>query len=242
MATYREVVYMALDELKLISNDATYTPEHLIFLADKIRALLLDRRYRDARKGEVSRSNYQEICFDLIEVPAIPGTSCYGVYLRSTEKVPSLMSVGIKHIYPVDYFSSEHISFIPLERMPYVGNNKWLSNMIYVTKGPDDYLYLKSANPQFLYLKKLRVDAVFQDSQKAAGMSCSAESDTNCDILDSEFPLEDTLISPLIQLMVQELSGARYLPTDKQNNASDDMSGMMGVNPRTTKSTKTEED
>lgn len=242
MATYREVVYMALDELKLISNDATYTPEHLIFLADKIRALLLDRRYRDARKGEVSRSNYQEICFDLIEVPAIPGTSCYGVYLRSTEKVPSLMSVGIKHIYPVDYFSSEHISFIPLERMPYVGNNKWLSNMIYVTKGPDDYLYLKSANPQFLYLKKLRVDAVFQDSQKAASMSCSAESGTNCDILDSEFPLEDTLISPLIQLMVQELSGARYLPTDKQNNASDDMSGMMSVNPKTTKSTKTEED
>lgn len=242
MATYREVVYMALDELKLISNDATYTPEHLIFLADKIRALLLDRRYRDARKGEVSRSNYQEICFDLIEVPAIPGTSCYGVYLRSTEKVPSLMSVGIKHIYPVDYFSSEHISFIPLERMPYVGNNKWLSNMIYVTKGPDDYLYLKSANPQFLYLKKLRVDAVFQDSQKAASMSCSAESGTNCDILDSEFPLEDTLISPLIQLMVQELSGAKYLPTDKQNNASDDMSGMMSVNPKTTKSTKTEED
>lgn len=242
MATYRSIVYMALDELKLISNDATYTPEHFIFLADKIRALLLDRRYRDARKGEVSRSNYQEICFDLIEVPAIPGTSCYGVYLRSTEKVPSLMSVGIKHIYPVDYFSSEHISFIPLERMPYVGNNKWLSNMIYVTKGPDDYLYLKSANPQFLYLKKLRVDAVFQDSQKAASMSCSAESGTNCDILDSEFPLEDTLISPLIQLMVQELSGARYLPTDKQNNASDDMSGMMSVNPKTTKSTKTEED
>ena len=242
MATYREVVYMALDELKLISNDATYTPEHLIFLADNYRALLLDRRYRDAIKGEVSRSNYQEICFDLIEVPAIPGTSCYGVYLRSTEKVPSLMSVGIKHIYPVDYFSSEHISYIPLERMPYVGNNKWLSNMIYVPKGPDDYLYLKSANPQFLYLKKLRVDAVFQDSQKAASMSCSAESGANCDILDSEFPLEDTLISPLVQLMVQELSGARYLPTDKQNNASDDMSGMMGVNPRTTKSTKTEED
>ena len=57
MATYREVVYMALDELKLISNDATYTPEHLIFLADNYRALLLDRRYRDARKGGVTRSN-----------------------------------------------------------------------------------------------------------------------------------------------------------------------------------------
>ena len=164
MTTYREVVFMALDELKLISNDATYTPEHLIFLADKMRALLLDRRYRDARKGEVSRSNYQEICLELVEVPAIPGTTCYGEYLRSTEKVPSLMNIGIKHIYPVDYFNSEHISYIPLERMPYVGYNKWLSNMIYVTKGPDDYLYLKSSNPQFLYLKKLKIDVVFQYS------------------------------------------------------------------------------
>ena len=214
---------MALDELKLISNDATYTPEHLIFLADKMRALLLDRRYRDARKGEVSRSNYQEICLELVEVPA-------------------LMNIGIKHIYPVDYFNSEHISYIPLERMPYVGYNKWLSNMIYVTKGPDDYLYLKSSNPQFLYLKKLKIDAVFQNSQEATKLSCGNSIDSNCDILDSEFPLEDTLISVLIQLMVQELSGARYLPTDKQNNASDDMSGLMGVTPKTLQKANTKEE
>ena len=242
MTTYREVVFMALDELKLISNDSTYTPEHLIFLADKMRALLLDRRYRDARKGEVSRSNYQEICLELVEVPAIPGTTCYGEYLRSTEKVPSLMNIGIKHIYPVDYFNSEHISYIPLERMPYVGYNKWLSNMIYVTKGPDDYLYLKSSNPQFLYLKKLKIDAVFQNSQEATKLSCGNSIDSNCDILDSEFPLEDTLISVLIQLMVQELSGARYLPTDKQNNASDDMSGLMGVTPKTLQKSNTKEE
>lgn len=242
MTTYREVVFMALDELKLISNDSTYTPEHLIFLADKMRALLLDRRYRDARKGEVSRSNYQEICLELVEVPAIPGTTCYGEYLRSTEKVPSLMNIGIKHIYPVDYFNSEHISYIPLERMPYVGYNKWLSNMIYVTKGPDDYLYLKSSNPQFLYLKKLKIDAVFQNSQEATKLSCGNSIDSNCDILDSEFPLEDTLISVLIQLMVQELSGARYLPTDRQNNASDDMSGLMEVTPKTLQKTNTKEE
>lgn len=242
MTTYRSIVFMALDELKLISNDSTYTSEHLIFLADKMRALLLDRRYRDARKGEVSRSNYQEICLELVEVPAIPGTTCYGEYLRSTEKVPSLMNIGIKHIYPVDYFNSEHISYIPLERMPYVGYNKWLSNMIYVTKGPDDYLYLKSSNPQFLYLKKLKIDAVFQNSQEATKLSCGNSIDSNCDILDSEFPLEDTLISVLIQLMVQELSGARYLPTDKQNNASDDMSGLMGVTPKTLQKANTKEE
>ena len=234
MTTYRSIVYMALDELKLLSGDHTYTEDHLIFLADNVRALLLDRRYRDARKGEVTRDNYQEICFDLIEVPAIPGTNCSGTYLRSAKKMPPLMNIGIRHIYPVDYFTSEHVSYIPLERMPYVGHNRWLSNMIYVTQGPDDYLYLKSDNPQFLYLKKLRVDAVFQNSREAAEMSCRIQSDGNCDILDSSFPLENTLVEPLIQLMVQELSGARYMPTDNKNNASDDMSGMMGATPKNT--------
>lgn len=226
MATYRSIVYMALDELKLISNDNTYTPEHLIFLADNYRALLLDRRYRDARKGEVTRSNYQEICLDLIEVPAIPGTSCTGVYLRSTKKIPSVMNIGIRHIYPVDYFTSEHISYIPLERMPYVGHNQWLANMIYVTKGPDDYLYLKSLNPQFLYLKKLKVDAVFQDAREVNSLLCENRIDGNCDILDTEFPIEEILIGPLIQMMVQELSGARYAPTDTANDSKDNMSGM----------------
>ena len=42
--------------------------------------------------------------------------------------------------------------------------------------------------------------------------------------------------------MVQELSGARYLPTDKQNNASDDMSGLMRVTPKTLQKTNTKEE
>ena len=33
--TYREIVYFVIDELKLISDDSTFTPEHIIFLADK---------------------------------------------------------------------------------------------------------------------------------------------------------------------------------------------------------------
>ena len=102
MASYREIVFMALDELKLLSGDSTYTEDHLIFLAEKYRALLLERKYKDIRKGEIPHVNYQTLCFDLIEVPAIPGTDCFGVYLKSTEKIPSMMRIGIRRIFPVD--------------------------------------------------------------------------------------------------------------------------------------------
>lgn len=239
MATYREIVYAALDELKLFSGDSYYTPEHLIFFADKFRALLLERKYRDIRKGDIPHANYQELCLDLIEVPAIPGTDCYGSYLRSTSKTPSLMNIGIRRIYPVDYFNSEMFTWVSRERMQFVGHNNWLQNIIYVTKGTDDYLYLKSENPQFLYLKQIRLDAVFHDAKGAADLECQRKGSGNCDILDSEFPIEEGLVTPLIQLMVQELSGARYMPTDQENNANDTMSGMMGVNPRNTRPAQT---
>lgn len=229
MATYREIVYMALDELKLFSNDSDYTDEHLIFLADKYRALLLERKYKDVRKGEVPNANYQTLCLELMQVPAIPGTYCDGIYLRSVHKIPSLLKIGIKRLYPYDYFNSEMFTWVSKERMQFVGNNKWLKDIIYVTKGPDDYLYLKSCNPQFLYLKNIKLSAVFQDASTAEELSCDKDN-KNCDILDKEFPIENTLITPLIQMMVQELSGTRYMPQDNKNNAKDDMAGMAATN------------
>ena len=45
MSTFKEIVYMCLDELQLSSDDATFTEEHIIFLANKYRALLLKKQY-----------------------------------------------------------------------------------------------------------------------------------------------------------------------------------------------------
>ena len=232
---------MALDEVKGMSDDFTYTEDHVIFLLDKFRGFLLKQKYSDIKK-QIPESNYQTICLDLIQVPAINGEPCEGgTYLRSNIKVPFLMQIGNPRVYPTDYYQGD-ITYVSRDRMRYVGYNKYLKNIIYCSIGPDGYLYFKSSNPQFLYLKKLKIDAVFQNSQEATKLSCGNSIDSNCDILDSEFPLEDTLISVLIQLMVQELSGARYLPTDKQNNASDDMSGLMGVTPKTLQKANTKEE
>ena len=35
MSTYRELVYLVLDELKGTSDDFTYTEDHIIFLLNK---------------------------------------------------------------------------------------------------------------------------------------------------------------------------------------------------------------
>lgn len=222
MSTYREVVYLVLDELKLTSDDAMFNEEHVLFLLAKYRGLLLKQQYKDVKK-EIPESNYQTVCLDLIQVPAIAGEPCEGgTYLRSKEKIPSLMTIATPRVYTEDYYQGE-ITYVSRERMRYVGYNRWLPNIIYSSIGPDNHLYFKSFNPQYLYLEKARLTGIFEDPEKASEYECDKE-DSSCDILDSNFPLEEALISQVVQLVVKELSGSIYKPEDTTNNANDELS------------------
>lgn len=224
MSTYKELIYMCLDELKLYSDDASYTEEHIMFLLGKYRTFLIKQRYSDVKK-QIPESNYQTICLDLIKVPAISGEPCEGgSYLRSKEKIPFLMKIGNPKVYPVDYYQGE-ITYVSRERMRYVGYNKYLQNIIYASLGPDNYLYFKSFNPQFLYLEKVRMTGIFEDTLAASELQCPDKNgNIVCDVLDREFPIENALIPPLIQLVVEELTKAEYKPEDKENNSDDDLS------------------
>ena len=224
MSTYKELVYMCLDELKLYSDDALYTEEHIMFLLGKYRTFLIKQRYSDVKK-QIPESNYQTICLDLIEVPAISGEPCEGgSYLRSKEKIPFLMKIGNPRVYPIDYYQGE-ITYVSRDRMRYVGYNKYLQNIIYASLGPDNYLYFKSFNPQFLYLEKVRMTGILEDTLAASELQCPDKNgNIVCDVLDREFPIENALIPPLIQLVVEELTKAEYKPEDKENNSDDDLS------------------
>lgn len=223
MSTFREIIYMILDEMKISTDDSYFTEDHIMYLINKYRVLILKQRYSDIKK-QIPESNYQTICLDLIEVPAISGEPCEGgSYLRSKEKVPFLMQIGVPKIYPIDYYQGE-ITYVSRERMRYVGYNKYLKNIIYASIGPDNYLYFKSFNPQYLYLEKARMTGIFEDPQAASELQCPDENgDTVCDVLDKTFPIEDALIPPMIELVVKELLSAEYIKKDEENNAKDDL-------------------
>lgn len=233
--TYREVTYLILDLLKQSSDDSYYTQEHILFLVSKIRSAILKQTYSNIKK-EIPESNYQTICLDLIEVPAIAGEPCEGgSYLRSQQEIPSTLTIGNTQIYPVDYYQGE-ITFVPRERMRYVGHNKWLQNIIYASLGPDSHLYFKSSNPQYLYLKKAKMTGIFEDTDKAAELECLSEEGEVCDIMDKKFPLEEGLVASVIELTVKYLNGAAYKPKDSTNNAADDLSDIMTFIRRNMKS------
>lgn len=226
----KELVYQILDELKIHSDDAFFTEEHVIFLCKKYRSLLL-KKEQEKEKGSsdvASEFEYQQICLDLEKVPAIDGEPCTGgYYLRSVQKIPKILEGTQPRVYPLDYFQGINISYVSRDRMRYVGTNPYLQNILYTSVGPDFHLYLNSSNPQFLYLKKLRMSAVFEDVDEASGLLCDSDGEsTSCDVLDMEFPIRDYLVPTLIELVVKELIGAAYRPKDSTNSASDDLSDL----------------
>lgn len=226
MAKYKEIVSMVLDELKVTSDDNIYTEEHIVFLAGRYRTFLLKQRYYSDLKKQIPESNYQTLCLSLEQVEAIEGLPCEGgYYLRTTKPVPDLMPFGITRIYPSGSYYKGNIEFVTKDRFKFTGHNKWLQNIIYATLDPDGRIYLTSQNPQFMYLQQATLTGIFEDAEKASELECDKDGNTReCDILDRDFPIEDALVAPLIELITHELSPSVAAPEDKENNANDNLS------------------
>ena len=225
MAKYKEIVHMVLDLLKESSDDSFYTEEHVIFLAGRFRSFLLKQRYYSDLKKQIPESNYQTICLDLEQVNAIDCLPCVGgQYLRTVQEIPTLLPFGITRVYTSGSYYKGDIALVSRDRMKYTSYNKWQQNTIYASLDPSQKLYFTSQNPQFLYLKKAMLTGIFEDSEAASELECNADGSKACDILDRDFPIEDALVSPLIELIVNELRPSIYSPEDKQNDADDGLS------------------
>ena len=112
------------------------------------------------------------------------------------------------------------MSFIPYERIRFVGNNQFLNKIIYFSLDKNNKLIAKSNGNAIQYLKSINLTAVFDNPREAF----SFDKDKNgFDTLDIELPLEDSLQSTLIEVIVERLLRSSRLNSDDINNASDDL-------------------
>lgn len=222
MSTFGELTSMCLDQLKLVSDDSHFQREHIVFLLDKFRSFLLKKQYSDIKK-EIPNSNFQTICLDLEKVDAFGDDTCGGRgYLKSVQEIPDMLPIGGTKVSTMDYFQGR-MSYVSRERFKYVNSSKYTRNTLFSTIGPDSHLYVKGDNPQAYHLGKAKVTGIFEDSSKAAELSCDNDGEEKCDIFDKDFPIEEALIPALIEGIVNMLSGAVYKPKDNLNDSSDDL-------------------
>ena len=228
----KEIVAACLDLTKASTSDDSYITEELVlFLCKKYRAFLIKKEQEKEKTSTdiASEFEYQEVCLDLEKIAAFDGNTCSnGYYLRSTKALPKMLEGTTPRVYPTDFYQGANITYVPKDKMKFTGNNKYLQNIIYSSLGPDFHLYLNSNNPQFSYLKKVRVIAVFEDPEEAAKLSCPSEDGSTevkrCDPFEMEFPIREYLVPLLIELVVKNLTGATYKPIDTKNDAKDNLS------------------
>lgn len=221
MSTYRELTYFILDGIKNVSDDSHIQEEHVLYLIDKLRVTLLKQRYSDIRK-EIPESNYQTICVDLL--PSGNSEICSTqTLLKSNQTIPFMMQIASPQISTDGDFFTTNFSYVTNGRFKYAGKSKYSSGIIYCTIAPDNHLYMKGTNPQFIYLNKAKITGIFEDSITAAQMRCG-RGNNDCEYLDDRFPLEESLVTPLIEMAIKELSMVKYQAEDNINNSNDDLS------------------
>lgn len=218
MTTYREAIYMCLDLLKGMSDDFTYTEDHVAYLLDKFRAYLLKQRYGNDPKKHVPYSNYQNI-----EV-TFNNTKQYKKIIKSDNTIPNMLQLGIPRItIENEYYYNYKFELTSRERLPFTGNNKFTSMINYCAINEDNHVLYATKDNQWSKEGKINpssftITAIFENPREVEAMD-----------LDSNIPLEETLITTLIEMVVKELAGSMYIPSDNANNNRDDKASLANV-------------
>lgn len=223
MTTYREAIYMCLDLIKGISDDFTYTEEHIAYLLDKYRALLLKQRYGNDPKKHVPYSNYQTLHVGTTQSDIVPYRPHHIIKLK--KDVPYMLHIGIPRLYyEGEGYYKINYEYVSRERFPFVGKNKYLKNIIYFTIDDTNSLIIHNKDKYwaiygtttYIGPTVFNLVSIFENPRDIIGE----------DYLDAEFPIEEGLVTTLIDLVVKEILGASYRPADTTNNNMDDNSDM----------------
>lgn len=217
---------MINDLCKQLSDDSTYTEDHILFLINKYRGALLSQYLK--LKNRVPHSNYQTIQITL--EPTSDNKALY-VHLQSTATIPNIMPIGNPSVTADSYYTQHLSSQMPLdinlisrERMKYVGYQKYLANVMYCSINPQTQLLEAKVDNSFINFIaehapfNIQITAVFEDAIAASNLT-----NETGDLFDKEFPLDSALLPNLLQAVLKDLIGANYRPKDDVNNATDDL-------------------
>ena len=245
MTTFRELIYMCLDLTKNISDDATYTEDHVRFLLKKYRNYLIEQK-NSKQNGYQSDDNKQEINIQdsesgldnrlesiinedhphykhngSIEVADDKSTN----YIRTRTELPKLLNNSLQ-VYSMDDLYSPMITYVSPDRIKYVCRNKWLDRFVYCSIMGDKKLYFKGKEVLLNNILEhgIKIYGVFEDPEDV--LKFNNPDITYNELLDSDFPIDNDLIPLLIQSVVKDLLGASYRPKDPYNNALDDLANI----------------
>lgn len=209
MSTYREVIYMVLDQVKMKVDDNHLEPDHIVSIINKYRASLLKNKYGGQVKKVIPPAYYQTLT---IEVD--PTTK------KSLLKLPKLLDIDgmnfTTSIDAVNVLNTFKITLVSADRFQYLGHNRYLSTILYGTITLDNYFKVKYSGtiPSTFLISGLLENPM--DIIEFSGLEIA-------DPLDLEFPMDEGLMMDLMAATLKEVAGIRIFPEIDKNNAREEL-------------------
>lgn len=221
--TKRELIYNIYEKLNIISDDTNISEELVSSLIDLKRAMLLKQQY--ARNGwHMPIEIKQELCMDLELVNKIDGYSCAGKILSTSISLPRSIKIKGKE-GPLNVRKSDstqiEINIVAIERLPFLFENRFTQHLTYCAVDFDGKLYLISKDDKHKFLKSIKVTDIFEQPDEANELMCN-ENDSTLDVWDIDYPIEGAMSDMVVQMVVEDLTRSLSVPTDNNNNSSDD--------------------
>lgn len=207
----REIIdrIQALYSKGVPSDDTRLSNRHIYNKMLTVRSRLIVQELN--KKRSLSTWIYQRLhCIELEEVdrtqdcPCIPPSGCF--ILRSKHKLPKPIS-GLynSNLRFVGDLLGKRIDYVSNNSIPFLKGNKY-SKSISAYFDMEGYIYIITNRD----LRYIMAEGLFEDPQEVRSFLeyCNTEC-ADChsctDILDEEFPIEGSLIEPLIELSLEEL-------------------------------------
>lgn len=240
MKTYRDMIFIILDELKIMSDDSVWEYEHIVALLNKYRAMLIKQRYLD-KKVPMPSAFYQrlKLSFDI--------NFYRGKVFKSKKRLPPVTGNSMLSLHTFLFMDNGYqlnVNLINSQQFRVISYNRWPSKEIYGTLANDGYMYIYSParaiipvfadNNNDIIIEedvagKILVSEVFKsqilyyDTILDNPLDIIEFNDLTIDsFLDVEFPCDESLSQVIVSLCLDELSKAMMIPKDEVNNANDD--------------------
>jgi hypothetical protein len=224
--TATEIIYAIREKLKAYTDDTRYTDSYLYYLINLKRSVFIRREYNQLQKT-IDIEVLQTICMELEEADESVCPECYTgcedcTIIRTVKKLPNVIELHnrntITKIGSTGVFSRP-INFITIDRIPYVGEDKYEANAIFGALHSNGHLYFKSKSSTYRTLEYVDVTALFENPDDVAEFKCNGN-----DCFDKEasrYPAESWMVDIIISEIVRELANLKQIPEDNTNDAKD---------------------
>jgi hypothetical protein len=223
MSTKNYYIYDIIEALRQFSDDTNVSIEHLSFLIDNNRALLLRQKYKDI--GQIIPQGIRQRLHFPLELVDDNVFASLNKVLATTTALPRLIESGdyMRALY-LDGGNYKDMRFIYVqpERFQYCGNNFDVANVIYVTLNQDYKLNLKALNPSHKLVENIRIWGVFENPKDA--WEVSADYDATKDF-DTEiyYPIDSDMWVTMKEMILKQIIGSMKIPEDKINSAENEV-------------------